>query len=181
MSKQLANMKWRWNCRHFWCSCWSLSFNNSRDDLLTWISMTKQIKWLRIKIMKLYSCNTWNYRIIQFFLSSLTSVSAECFSMKSIHFLFFSFFPFFSFPLLSFILFLDIFPHQLENTMGARLIFVLKFTVDLKKVRDAWKSGISWKNLERLNGRLGQKFSVPVGLWRWIVCDISVMLNRSRI
>jgi hypothetical protein len=33
----------------------------------------------------------------------------------------------------------------------------------------------------KLNGRLGQKFSVPVGLWRWIVHDISVTINRSPI
>jgi signal transduction histidine kinase len=50
----------------------------------------------------------------------------------SFSFLFFSFF--LSFLLLSFILFLDIFLHQIENTMGVRLIFVLKFALDLKEI-----------------------------------------------
>jgi hypothetical protein len=46
--------------------------------------------------------------------------------MKSVHFLFFI--------LLSFILFLAIFLHQIENTMGLCLIFVLKFGLDFQEV-----------------------------------------------
>jgi hypothetical protein len=74
------------------CQCWLFSFKKSKDDLFTRISTTKQTKSLRIRMMELYSCQTWNHRIIQFFRSSFTSFLLNLSSWNL--FIFFYFLPF---------------------------------------------------------------------------------------